>query len=200
MDGHIEDETLCRTNVDPTIVERSVVRHIIDDFIDDVDKHFSHASIMSSSYPRNNFLETDAMFLEFEDDLDNLKGGSSSVGDNSGSSTQPPATPIPKRHVQSQILKLECYVAVNGHIPMTIAPGVEKSISSHVLHFSQAIDVCRLFVLDFNDQAMNRFVEHQMFSTSKEFQTDYHKYFKKYSNLEEACASPPNILVGRYED
>ena len=44
VDNHIEDDTLCRTSVDPTIVERSVVRHVTDDFIDDVDEHLLHAS------------------------------------------------------------------------------------------------------------------------------------------------------------
>uniref|UniRef100_A0A9I9EGQ3 Cytochrome P450 CYP82D47-like n=1 Tax=Cucumis melo TaxID=3656 RepID=A0A9I9EGQ3_CUCME len=58
-------------------------------------------TIMSSSYPRNNFIETDAMFLEFEDDLDNIAGGSSFVGDNTGSFSQQPATPTPKRRAQS---------------------------------------------------------------------------------------------------
>ncbi|KAA0056252.1 CACTA en-spm transposon protein [Cucumis melo var. makuwa] len=52
----------------------------------------------------------------------------------------------------------------------------------------------RLFVLDFNDQAMNRFVEHQMLTTFKEFRADYHKHFKKYSDPEEARANPPNAL------
>uniref|UniRef100_A0A9I9EIB8 Uncharacterized protein n=1 Tax=Cucumis melo TaxID=3656 RepID=A0A9I9EIB8_CUCME len=45
-------------------------------------------AIMSSSYPRNNFMETDAKFLEFENDLDNIVGGSLSMGDNTGSSSQ----------------------------------------------------------------------------------------------------------------
>ncbi|KAA0033109.1 putative transposase [Cucumis melo var. makuwa] len=44
VDDHIEDDTLCRIEVDPTIVERSVVRHVTDDFINDVDEHLSHAS------------------------------------------------------------------------------------------------------------------------------------------------------------
>ncbi|KAA0045128.1 uncharacterized protein E5676_scaffold500G001210 [Cucumis melo var. makuwa] len=44
VDGHIEDDTLCRIDVDPTIVERSIVRHVTEDFIDDVDEHLSHAS------------------------------------------------------------------------------------------------------------------------------------------------------------
>ncbi|KAA0039274.1 acidic leucine-rich nuclear phosphoprotein 32 family member A-like [Cucumis melo var. makuwa] len=44
VDEHIEDDTLCRTNVDPTIVERSVVLHVTDGYIDNVDEHLSHAS------------------------------------------------------------------------------------------------------------------------------------------------------------
>ncbi|XP_050944812.1 uncharacterized protein LOC127150611 [Cucumis melo] len=111
---------------------------------------------------------------------------------------------------------------------MTIAPGAEKPISPHAVRFSQAIGVCvrktfpvrclkladvgreyievvkgdlqRLFVLDFNDQAMNRFVEHQMLTTFKEFRADCHRHFKKYSNPKEAHANPPNALVGRDED
>ncbi|KAA0047935.1 CACTA en-spm transposon protein [Cucumis melo var. makuwa] len=53
-------------------------------------------------------------------------------------------------------------------------------------------DLQQFFVLDFNDQAMNRFVEHQMLMTFKEFQTDCHRHFKKYSDPEEARANPPN--------
>uniref|UniRef100_A0A9I9ELC9 CACTA en-spm transposon protein n=1 Tax=Cucumis melo TaxID=3656 RepID=A0A9I9ELC9_CUCME len=95
--------------------------------------------IMSSSYPCNNFLEMDAMFLEFADDLDNLTGGLSSVGNNSGSPSQPPATLTPRRHAQSRLLELERYIVANGCISMTIAPSMEKSICPHVVRFSQAI-------------------------------------------------------------
>lgn len=35
MDEHIEENTLCRVDVDSTVVERLVVRHLIDDFIND---------------------------------------------------------------------------------------------------------------------------------------------------------------------
>uniref|UniRef100_A0A9I9EHK8 CACTA en-spm transposon protein n=1 Tax=Cucumis melo TaxID=3656 RepID=A0A9I9EHK8_CUCME len=153
--------------------------------------------------------------------LDNIAGGSSSVGDNTGSSSQQ-TTPTSRKRAQSRLLELECHVAINGRIPMTIAPGAEKPISPHVVRFSQAIGVCvrktfpvrclkwadvgreyievvkgdlqRLFVLDFNNQAMNRFVEHQMLTTFKEFRADYHRHFKKYSDLEEARANPPNAL------
>ncbi|KAA0032062.1 CACTA en-spm transposon protein [Cucumis melo var. makuwa] len=136
-------------------------------------------------------METNDMFLQFEEDLDNIAGGSSSVGDNTVSA-----------------------LGINGRIPMTIAPRAEKPISPHAVRFSQAIGVCvrktfpvrclkwadvgreyievvkgdlqRLFVLDFNDQAMNRFVEHQMLTTFKEFRADCHRHFKKYSDPEEA--------------
>ena len=47
---------------------------------------FSMSTGTMSSFPRTNFLETDAMFLEFEDNLDNLAGGSSSVDDNASES------------------------------------------------------------------------------------------------------------------
>ncbi|KAL0546258.1 hypothetical protein IC582_016164 [Cucumis melo] len=154
-------------------------------------------SIAIMSYRPSNFMETDDMFLQFEDDLDNnIAGGSSSVGDNTESSSQQ-TTPTPRRRAQSRLLELERHVAINGRIPMTIAPGAEKPISPHAVRFSQAIGVCvrktfpvrclkwtdvgreyievvkgdlqRFFVLDFNDQAMNRFVEHQMLTTFKEF-------------------------------
>uniref|UniRef100_A0A9I9E8I7 CACTA en-spm transposon protein n=1 Tax=Cucumis melo TaxID=3656 RepID=A0A9I9E8I7_CUCME len=77
--------------------------------------------IMSSSYPCNNFMEMDVMFLEFENDLDNIAGGSSFVGDNMRFSSQQPATPTPRRRAQSRLLELERHVAINGHIPMMIA-------------------------------------------------------------------------------
>ncbi|KAL0553521.1 hypothetical protein IC582_007419 [Cucumis melo] len=137
-------------------------------------------------------------------------------------------TPTPRRRAQSRLLELERHVTINGRIPMTIAPGAEKPISPHAVRFSQAIGVCvrktfpvrclkwtdvgreyievvkgdlqRFFVLDFNDQAMNRFVEHQMLTTFKEFRADCHKHFKKYSDPEEARANPPNALVARDED
>uniref|UniRef100_A0A9I9E8B8 CACTA en-spm transposon protein n=1 Tax=Cucumis melo TaxID=3656 RepID=A0A9I9E8B8_CUCME len=85
--------------------------------------------------------------------------------------------------------ELKRYIAANGQISMTIAPGAKRPISPHVVHFSQ-----QFFVLDFNDQAMNRFIEHQMLNTFKEFRGDYHRYFKKYSDLEEARANPPHLL------
>ncbi|KAA0055491.1 CACTA en-spm transposon protein [Cucumis melo var. makuwa] len=143
-----------------------------------------HIGIMSSSYPRNNFLKTGVMFLEFEDELDNFAGGLSSVGNNARSSCQQPVTPTPRRRAQSRLLKLERHIAIHECIPMTIAPDAEKPIFPHVW----------FFVLDFNDQAMNRFVEHQILTTFKEFRTDCHRHFKKYSDPEEARANPPNIL------
>ncbi|KAA0052813.1 uncharacterized protein E6C27_scaffold773G00040 [Cucumis melo var. makuwa] len=117
VDNHIEDYTMCRIDIDPTIVERLVdimslmtssamwmnTCHMQATTMNYSDK----PRIMSSSYQRNNFLEMDIMFLKFEDDLDNLAGGSSSVGNNTGSSSQPPMTPTPSRRTQSQLLELE---------------------------------------------------------------------------------------------
>ncbi|KAA0037443.1 metalloendoproteinase 1-like [Cucumis melo var. makuwa] len=143
VDEHIKNDTLCRTDIDSTIVERSIVRHVIDDFIDDVDEHLSHASGTNTmlSFP-SGFNEVDVMFLEFVEELDNPTGGSSSVGDNSVDTSQPSATSTPKRRAQSRLLELERYVIVNGRISMMIAPGTEKPTSPHVVRFSQAIGLC----------------------------------------------------------
>ncbi|KAA0062847.1 gamma-aminobutyrate transaminase POP2 [Cucumis melo var. makuwa] len=58
----------------------------------------------------------------------------------------------------------------------------------------------RFFVLDFKDQEMNRFVEHQILSTFQEFQDDCHKHLKKYNDPEEAHANLPHLLVRRDKD
>ncbi|KAA0054632.1 CACTA en-spm transposon protein [Cucumis melo var. makuwa] len=148
-------------------------------------------------------METDDMFLQFKDDLDNIAGGLPSVGDNTAGSSSQQATLTPRRRAQSRLLELERHVAINGHTPMIIAPGAEKSISPHVVRFNQTISVCvqkifpvhclkwadvgreyievvkgnpqQFFMLDFNDQAMN-------------------------SDPEEARVNPPNALVGRDEN
>ncbi|KAA0041610.1 CACTA en-spm transposon protein [Cucumis melo var. makuwa] len=183
VDDHIEDDTLCKIDVDPTIVERSVVRHVTDTS----STMWMNTCIMSSSYPCHNFLEIDTMFLEFQDELDNLTGGSSwwvTI-----SSSQQPMTPTPRRYVQSQLLELERHIAVHGRIPMTIASEVGREYIEVVKD-----DLQRFFVLNFNDQAMNRFVEHQILTTFKEFWVDCHRHFKKYSEPEEARGNPPNIL------
>ena len=44
VDEHIEDDTLCRTNVNPTIVERPIMRHVTNDSIDDGAEQLSHQS------------------------------------------------------------------------------------------------------------------------------------------------------------
>ncbi|KAA0065683.1 CACTA en-spm transposon protein [Cucumis melo var. makuwa] len=93
------------------------------------------------------FDETDAMFLKFAKDLDNLVGGSSSVGDNSGDTSQSFVTLTPRRRAQSHLLELERYVATNGQIPMTIALGRE--------YIEVVKTDFQFFVLDFNDQAIN---------------------------------------------
>ncbi|TYK29279.1 CACTA en-spm transposon protein [Cucumis melo var. makuwa] len=155
----------------------------------------------------------------------------SCIGTTSGIRTIPNAVVVRQEwrripdveRAQSRLLKLECYVAANWFISMTIGPSTEKLIFLYVVRFNQAIGVCvrktflvrclkwadvgreyievvkanlqRFFVLDFNDQAMNRLVEHQMLSTFKEFWGDCHRHFKKYSDHEETRVNPPNILV-----
>ncbi|KAA0046834.1 CACTA en-spm transposon protein [Cucumis melo var. makuwa] len=160
------------------------------------------------SYRRSNFMETDDMFLQFEEDLDNIAGGSSSVGDNTRSSSQQ-TTPTPRRRAQSRLLELERHVAINGRIPMTIAPGAEKPISPHAVRFSQAIGVCVRKTFPVRclkwTNVGREYIEVvkgdlQMLTTFKEFRADCHRYFKKYSDPGEARANPPNALVGRDED
>ncbi|KAA0045543.1 CACTA en-spm transposon protein [Cucumis melo var. makuwa] len=155
-----------------------------------------------------NFLETDATFLEFVEDLDNLARGSSSVGDNSGTS-QPSTTPTLMRRAQFRLLEFEHYVAANEWIPMIIAPGAEKRISPHAVCFSQAIDVyvrktfsvCCLKWVNVGREYIEVVKgDLQMLNTFKEFRDDFHRYFKKYSDPEEARANPPHPLVGRDED
>ncbi|KAA0053094.1 gamma-aminobutyrate transaminase POP2 [Cucumis melo var. makuwa] len=106
------------------------------------------------------FLKTDAMFLEFVEDLDN---------------------PVGHRRWATIWISLIMVDVGREYI----------EVSKSDLQF---------FVLDFNDQALNRFVEHQMLSFFIEFRDDCHRHFKKYSDPKEACANPPHLLVGRDED
>ncbi|KAA0038746.1 CACTA en-spm transposon protein [Cucumis melo var. makuwa] len=168
------------------------------------------ATLAIMSYQRSNFMETDDMFLQFEDDLDNnIARGSSSVGDNTAESSSQQSIPTPRRRAQSRLLELERHVAINGRIPMTITPGAEKPISPHVVHFSQAIGVCMrktfsvrcLKWADVGREYIEVFKDDlQMLTTFKEFRAGCHRHFKKYSDPEEARANPPNALVGRDED
>ncbi|KAA0066712.1 CACTA en-spm transposon protein [Cucumis melo var. makuwa] len=120
VDDHIEDDTLCRTDVDPTIAERPVVHHVTDDLL-----------------------------IEWL-------------------SSQPLATPTPRRRAQSRLLKLECHVAVNGRILMTIRFSrtigvcVRKTISVHCLKWA---DVGREYL-----EVVKGDLQHQMLITFKEFE------------------------------
>ncbi|KAA0060211.1 CACTA en-spm transposon protein [Cucumis melo var. makuwa] len=71
-----------------------------------------------------------------------------------GSSSQTPTTSTPRRRAQSRLLKLERQVVVNGRIPMTIAPGWADDVGREYIEVVKG-DL-QVFVLDFNDQAMNR--------------------------------------------
>ncbi|KAA0033868.1 CACTA en-spm transposon protein [Cucumis melo var. makuwa] len=167
-------------DVDPTIVERPIVHHVIEDFIDDVDEHLSHASIMSS-FPCTNFFKMDAMFLEFTENLNNLVRRSCRA--------EKPIFSHSVRFIQ------------------TIGVCVRKTFFVRCLKW---IDVSReyievvkgdlqwFFMLDLNDQAMNRFVKHQMLNTFKKFRGDCHMHFTKYSDPKEAHVNPPHLLNQSY--
>lgn len=48
VDDYIEDDTLCKLDTDPTVVERSIVRHVVDDFINHDDEQLSVRSESSN--------------------------------------------------------------------------------------------------------------------------------------------------------
>ncbi|TYJ97919.1 uncharacterized protein E5676_scaffold234G00070 [Cucumis melo var. makuwa] len=68
-------------DVDPTIVEKSVVRHVVNDFTNDDDEQLSPQSTISSIL--SDFQEADDLFMEFDD------VGSSTLGDTSGDINTP---------------------------------------------------------------------------------------------------------------
>ncbi|TYK29257.1 pentatricopeptide repeat-containing protein [Cucumis melo var. makuwa] len=82
---HVEDDTLCRVDVDPTVVERSIVHHVIDNFTNNDDEQLSIQIYMSTStmsqFPID-FNESDVLFdfniMEF-----NTISSTSSFGDTS---------------------------------------------------------------------------------------------------------------------
>ncbi|KAA0054790.1 CACTA en-spm transposon protein [Cucumis melo var. makuwa] len=82
----------------------------------------------------------DAMFLEFIDDLDNLAGGSLSVGKCLARlSSQPFAISTSRRRTKSRLLELECYIAANKRILMMIVLSTKNPISPYTVCFSQVI-------------------------------------------------------------
>ncbi|KAA0051091.1 CACTA en-spm transposon protein [Cucumis melo var. makuwa] len=180
MDEHIEDDTLCRPDVDPIVVKRSVVCHVADE-------------TMSSFFSA--FKETDDLFFEFGDEYNNARG-SSSMGDNLD---EPQLSLTPRICQQSRNLELERYVHKHGKISITIATRAEKPISSYVVRFNNTIDECERYIcsplaalsglmLDENtlrwSMALYRLVEHQMLTSFKEFRDNYHRHFKKYNDHE----------------
>ncbi|KAA0050470.1 cyclic nucleotide-gated ion channel 1-like isoform X3 [Cucumis melo var. makuwa] len=93
VDEHIEDDTLCKLDVDLTVVERSVVHHVADDFIND--------GIMSSF--SSGFEETDVMFLEFDEDLNTMEGPSS-MGDIWSQPTPDGSQPLSRDEICETVL------------------------------------------------------------------------------------------------
>ncbi|KAA0040862.1 CACTA en-spm transposon protein [Cucumis melo var. makuwa] len=151
----LEDEIPMNVGID---IDEDRTNNIFQDLLNE-------ACIMSSSYLRNNFLKTDAMFLEFEDDLDKIARGSSSVDDNARYSSQQSATPTPRRHAYQAIS-----VCVRKTFPIRCLKWAD--VGREYIEVVKG-DLQRFFVLDFNDQAMNR-------------------HFKKYNDPEEARANPRN--------
>ncbi|KAA0049780.1 CACTA en-spm transposon protein [Cucumis melo var. makuwa] len=101
------------------------------------------------------------MFLEFDEDL-NTAEGSSSLGDNSGDVSSLDSWSWRVRYLRWDNVGRKYIEIIKG-------------------------DLQRQFVLDFNDQVMNRFVEHQILTSFKEFRGDCYKHFKKYSDPEQVA-------------
>ncbi|TYJ96926.1 CACTA en-spm transposon protein [Cucumis melo var. makuwa] len=145
---------------DDTIPEDEEEKHLFYYYIlNNVDETSEYRNTMSSFL--SGFDKTDVMVLNFTEDLDNLTGGSSLVGDNSTGTTQPSTTSTPKRRAQAISVCLRKTFPVCCLKWTDIGREYIKVVKGDLQHF---------FVLDFNDQAMNRFVEHQMLSTFKESQ------------------------------
>ncbi|XP_038902987.1 uncharacterized protein LOC120089695 [Benincasa hispida] len=148
----------------------------------------------------------------------------SSVGDTSDSSS----TSNRKKREHSRNIKLEKYVQKHGIIIIVINEGETKPISKHSVRFSNAIGVavrfafpvhCRTFTevpnefielakiqllahfkLDLSSQRLNRFIEHQMQNSFKEFRADLNRHYRKCGNPQQVCASLPSWLKNRPED
>ncbi|KAA0035398.1 uncharacterized protein E5676_scaffold862G00580 [Cucumis melo var. makuwa] len=118
---HVERSTDIRWNKDKRIETDDVLRHPAD-----VEgwKHFDYDFPDFACDPRN-------MHLGFASD--EFNPFSQMIG-----TSQPSVTPTLRRHAQSRLLELECYVAANGQIPMTTTPGTEKPIFPHIIRLSQS--------------------------------------------------------------
>ncbi|KAA0062718.1 CACTA en-spm transposon protein [Cucumis melo var. makuwa] len=140
--------------------------------MNDSDKPYTMSSFPSC------FKETDQMFLEIDKDL-NTVGGVKTLA------------------VSTLGVGEAIGVCVRCRLPVYCLRWVD--VERECIDVVKC-DLQRFFMLDFNDQAMNGFVEHQIFTSFKEFKGNCHRRFKKYSNPEQARANLPHILVGRMED
>ncbi|KAA0064029.1 gamma-aminobutyrate transaminase POP2 [Cucumis melo var. makuwa] len=118
-EGRLEDKMLRNIGVDINEDTTNIFQNLLNETHNELypgwEEMSGYLSVggTMSSFSRG-FDETDAMFLEFAEDLDNLARGLSLVGDNSTGTSQPSATPTPKRRTQSRHLEFEHYVAANG--------------------------------------------------------------------------------------
>ncbi|KAA0052037.1 CACTA en-spm transposon protein [Cucumis melo var. makuwa] len=144
--------------------------------------------IMSfSSY----FVETN-LYLELDDAFNNARG-SSSVG---GTSDVPQPTLIstPRRCQYFQKLGFSIVIDVLTRNTFSTTTFTWVDVTSKYIEVVKGGLHC-WFEHDFGDQALTRFVEHQMFSTWNKFKGENLQYFKRFSNYEEARVNPPARLV-----
>ncbi|TYK15306.1 CACTA en-spm transposon protein [Cucumis melo var. makuwa] len=124
------------------------------------------------SFFPSDFDETDAMFLKFSEALDNPVGRSSSVSDNLGTS-QPSTTPTPRRQkpISPYVVRISQVISVCMRKTFSVRYLKWADVGKEYIEVVKA-DLQQFFVLDFNNQAMNR-------------------HFKKYNDPDEARANPP---------
>ncbi|KAA0040155.1 uncharacterized protein E6C27_scaffold1302G00020 [Cucumis melo var. makuwa] len=116
---HVEDDTLCSVDVHPTEVERLIVLHVDDDFINNDDEQFSFHILSYASFilvymspdTMSQFLfgfnESDGLF-DFNAEEFNTIADMSYVDDTSDASR--PTAPTSRRRKHSRNLELERYV------------------------------------------------------------------------------------------
>ncbi|KAA0043046.1 gamma-aminobutyrate transaminase POP2 [Cucumis melo var. makuwa] len=139
----------------------------------------------------NDFDETDAMFLKFVEDLNNPMGRSSSVDDNSGT-PQPSPTLTPWKTCPFSTPRVGALRSRQWKDFDVDHPWHGEAYFATCCSL-QSGDRHYFFVLNFNDQAMNSFIEHQMLSTFKEFRGDCHRHL----DYAEACANRPSHILNQ---
>ncbi|KAA0056251.1 NBS-LRR type resistance protein [Cucumis melo var. makuwa] len=181
MEGQIEDETLCRAEVDPTMVERPNARYIADDFIDDDDEQSSnhhHLKVDQATMNNNVFFPyTDGfhetnLYLELDDPFNNT-GGSSSVDDTSVRVVHiaTRVDPYIDHPMRAQAHLATCHLVQHSHQCIN---------AKHISYHCPQVGRCTLIYIQ---------------NTSKSLRVAC-----RFSDLEEARANPETRLVNCVED